>query len=348
MLIKEEIIKLSKGHNLTFDEAKSVMELILTDRVTPVQTAAYLTALHIKGETIEEITGSAMCLREHAEKLDYHSESLEIVGTGGDASHTFNISTTAAIVAAAAGCKVAKHGNRAASSKSGSADVLEELGVNINHSAEESIRLLDELGFCFLYAQKYHCAMKYVSPVRKELGIRTIFNVLGPLTNPACAERQILGVYDEELVKPMAQVLINMGVKRGMSVHGLDGTDEISACAPTNICEFRDGRIESYTIRPEDFGYVPCEANELRGGTPQENARLIRDILSGKEKGAKRNAVCLNAGAAIYIDDKAANYAEGVAMAEQLIESGKARERLEALIEKSQEITVSDPQEMRH
>lgn len=346
-MIKEEIIKLSEGHNLTFDEAKSVMELILTDQVTPVQTAAYLTALHIKGETIEEITGSAMCLREHAEKLDYHSDSLEIVGTGGDASHTFNISTTAALIAAAAGCKVAKHGNRASTSKSGSADVLEELGVNINHSAEESIRLLDELGFCFLYAQKYHCSMKYVSPVRKELGIRTIFNVLGPLTNPACAERQILGVYDEELLKPMAQVLINMGVKKGMCAHGLDGTDEISACAPTKICEFTDGRIESYTIQPEDYGYIPCEANELRGGTPEENARIIRDILSGKEKGAKRNAVCMNAGAAIYIDDKASSIAEGVKFAEQLIDSGKARERLDAIIEKSQKIHVTDPQDMR-
>ena len=335
-MIKEEIIKLSNGHNLTYDEAKDVMELIMTDRVTPVQTAAFLTALHMKGETIEEITGAAVCMREHAEKLDYSDEALEIVGTGGDASDTFNISTASAIVAAAGGCKVAKHGNRAASSKCGSADVLEALGININHSAEESIVMLDELGFCFLFAQKYHSSMKYVAPVRKEIGIRTVFNVLGPLSNPASAKRQLLGVYDEELVKPMAQVLINLGVTKGMSVHGLDGIDEISACAPTKVCEFTDGRIESYTIRPEDFGFVSCEAGELKGDTPDENAQIIRDIFSGKERGGKYNAVCMNSGAALYIDEKAANLDEGVALAKELIDSGKVREKLDAIIEKSQ------------
>lgn len=331
--MKEKIELLAKGHSLTFDEMKSAMNMILEDRSTPVQTAAFLTALHMKGETIEEITGAAISLREHSETLEYKNDSLEIVGTGGDISSSFTISVAAAIVAAAAGCKVAKHGNRAVVSKCGSADILEALGVNINCSAEESIEMLDKEGFCYLYAQKYHSAMKYVLPVRMEIGIRNLFDVLGPLTNPAFAKKHFLGVYDEELLKPMAQVLINLGVKKGMCVHGLDGVDEISVCAPTNVCELTDGRIESYTIKPEDFGYVSCGSCEVKTGNTEESAGMIRDVFSGKVTGANKNAVSMNAGAAIYIDGKAKTIAEGVAIASSLIESGKAMEQLDRIIE---------------
>ena len=264
-------------------------------------------------------------MRNHCTKLEHEFDVLEIVGTGGDCSNSFNISTTAAFLIAAAGINVAKHGNRAASSKSGAADCLEALGVNIMLEPEDSRKMLEKIGICFLFAQKYHIAMKYVAPIRKELGIRTVFNILGPLTNPACANMQIMGVYDESMVEPLAKVLSNLGVKRGMVVFGQDRLDEISMSAPTSVCEINDGQFHTYTITPEDFGM------ELVGGTAQENAAITRAILSG-EKGPKRDAVVLNAGAAIYIANKANSMAEGVKIAEEMLDNGKALQLLENFI----------------
>ena len=264
-MIKEAIIKLSQKEDIGYDMAKAVMNEIMSGEATDVQKSAYLSELSMKGETIEEITGSAEEMRNHATKLPYTGDVLEIVGTGGDGSNSFNISTTAALVISAAGVKVAKHGNRAASSKSGAADVLEALGVNITISPEHSAELLREIGICFLFAQGYHGAMKYVGPIRKELGIRTIFNILGPLTNPAGATMQVMGVYDETLVEPMAEVLKNLGVKRGMVVYGQDKLDEISMSAPTSVCEIKDGNLTSYVITPEQFGFTRCEKAELEG-----------------------------------------------------------------------------------
>ena len=260
---------------------------------------------------------------------------LEIVGTGGDGSNSFNISTTASLVIAAGGVPVAKHGNRAASSKSGAADVLEALGVKITIPPEKSQELLEKIGICFLFAQNYHIAMKYVAPIRKELGIRTVFNILGPLSNPAGANMELMGVYDEALVEPLAQVMANLGVTRGMVVFGQDSLDEISMSAPTSVCEIKDGKFTSYVLTPEQFGYERCTKEELQGGTPQENAEITKAILEGKETGAKRHAVCLNAGAAHYIAGKAASIEAGVKMAEQLIDSGAALKKLEEFIEKS-------------
>ena len=253
---------------------------------------------------------------------------LEIVGTGGDGANSFNISTTSALVIAAGGVPVAKHGNRAASSKSGAADVLEALGVKITVSPEESARILKKINICFLFAQNYHFAMKYVAPIRKELGIRTVFNILGPLSNPAGANMELMGVYDETLVEPLAQVMAKLGVVKGMVVYGQDKLDEISMSAPTTVCEIRDGWFQSYQIQPEQFGYNSCAKEELAGGTPEENAQITRDILEGREKGPKRQAVCLNAGASLYITGKAKTIEEGVRMAESLIDSGAAVKKL--------------------
>ena len=253
-MIKEAIIKLSKRQDLTYKEAEQVMNEIMENTASDVQKAAYLTALSMKGETIDEITASAAAMRAHGEKLLHNMVVLEIVGTGGDGSNSFNISTTSALVIASGGVPVAKHGNRAASSKSGAADVLEALGVKIDISPEQSKQLLTDINICFLFAQKYHFAMKYVGPVRKELGIRTIFNILGPLSNPAGANMELMGVYEEELVEPLAQVMAKLGVKRGMVVFGQDRLDEISMSAPTAVCEIRDGWFQSYEITPEQFG----------------------------------------------------------------------------------------------
>ena len=297
--------------------------------------SAYLTALALKGETIDEITASAAGMRAHCIKLLHDMDVLEIVGTGGDGSNSFNISTTASLVIAAGGVPVAKHGNRAASSKSGAADVLEALGVKITIPPEKSQELLKKIGICFLFAQNYHIAMKYVAPIRKELGIRTVFNILGPLSNPAGANMELMGVYDEALVEPLAQVMANLGVTRGMVVFGQDSLDEISMSAPTSVCEIKDGKFTSYVLTPEQFGYERCTKEELQGGTPQENAEITKAILEGKETGAKRHAVCLNAGAALYIAGKAASIEAGVKMAEQLIDSGAALKKLEEFIEKS-------------
>lgn len=334
-MIKEAIIALSKKQDLTYEQAEAVMNEIMSGEATDVQKAAYLTALSLKGETIDEITASAAGMRAHCIKLLHDLDVLEIVGTGGDGSNSFNISTTASLVIAAGGVPVAKHGNRAASSKSGAADVLEALGVNITISPEKSAELLKEIGICFLFAQNYHIAMKYVAPIRRELGIRTVFNILGPLSNPAGANMELMGVYDEALVEPLAQVMAKLGVKKGMVVYGQEKLDEISMCAPTSVCEIRDGWFQSYEITPEQFGYTRCDKDALTGGTPQENAQITKDILSGSERGAKRCAVCLNAGAALYIAGKTQTMEAGVRMAEQLIDSGAALKKLEEFVEKS-------------
>ena len=336
-MIRESIIKLSKKQNLSYEEAEAVMDEIMSGKATPVQMSAYLTALALKGETIEEITASAAGMRAHCIKLLHDMDVLEIVGTGGDGSNSFNISTTASLVISAGGVPVAKHGNRAASSKSGAADVLEALGVKITIPPEKSQELLKKIGICFLFAKNYHIAMKYVAPIRKELGIRTVFNILGPLSNPAGANMELMGVYDEALVKPLAQVMANLGVTRGMVVFGQDSLDEISMSAPTSVCEIKDGAFTSYVLTPEQFGYERCTKEELQGGTPQENAKITRDILEGKENGAKRHAVCLNAGAALYIAGKADTIEAGVKLAEQLIDSGAAKNKLEEFIAKSNE-----------
>ena len=335
MMIKEAIIRLSQKQDLSYDEAEQVMNEIMEGKATDVQMSAYLTALSLKGETIDEITASAAGMRAHCIKLLHNMDVLEIVGTGGDGANSFNISTTASLVIAAAGVPVAKHGNRAASSKSGAADVLEALGVKIDLPPERSAQLLKKIQICFLFAQNYHIAMKYVAPIRKELGIRTVFNILGPLSNPAGANMELMGVYEEELVEPLAQVMAKLGVVRGMVVYGQDKLDEISMSAPTSVCEIRDGWFQSYEITPEQFGYTRCTKEELTGGTPEENAEITRKILSGEDRGAKRCAVCLNAGAAIYIAGKAATMEEGVRMAECLIDEGAAAGKLEQFIEES-------------
>lgn len=334
-MIKEATIKLSKKQDLAYAEAEAVMDEIMSGQATPVQMSAYLTALALKGETIDEITASAAGMRAHCIKLLHNLDVLEIVGTGGDGSNSFNISTTSSLVIAAGGVPVAKHGNRAASSKSGAADVLETLGVKITLTPERSAEILKKINICFLFAQNYHIAMKYVAPIRKELGIRTVFNILGPLSNPAGANMELMGVYDQSLVEPLAQVMANLGVNRGMVVYGQDSLDEISMCAPTSVCEIRDGKFTSYEITPEQFGYERCEKGALTGGTPAENAEITKAILKGEEKGPKRQAVCLNAGAALYIAGKATSIEEGVKLAESLIDSGAALKKLEEFVEET-------------
>ena len=330
-MIKEATSKLIDRKDLTYDEARAVMDEIMSGGTSPVQTAAFLAALSAKGETIEEITACAAGMRARALPVEYTDDLLEIVGTGGDGSNSFNISTTSSIVIAAGGVRVAKHGNRAASSRSGAADCLEALGVNISLSPEQCVSLLQNVGICFLFAQTYHSSMKYVGPVRKELGIRTIFNILGPLTNPAHANLQVLGVYSEEMVEPLAHVLHNLGVRRGMVVYGQDKLDEISLSSPTTVCEFNGDEFTTYVIHPQDFGLTPCEKSELVGGTPQENAQITLDILNGA-KGAKRDAVLLNAGAGLYVAGKAASLEDGVRLAAELIDSGKAMAKLQEFI----------------
>jgi anthranilate synthase/phosphoribosyltransferase len=329
--IREAIYLLAEGKDIGYELAKDVMKEIMEGKASDIQKSSFLTALSIKGATIEEITGCAEEMRSHCLRLDPKMEVLEIVGTGGDHSNSFNISTTASLLISAAGVPVAKHGNRAASSKSGAADCLEALGVNIVLSPEQNQKLLEEIGICFLFAQKYHSAMKYVAPVRGALGIRTIFNILGPLANPASASRQIMGVYDEELLLPLAKVLYNLGVKRGMVVYGRDRLDEISMCAPTAVCEIKDGEFLEYVITPEDFGMAMCEPGALTGGTPLQNAEITRAILMG-EAGGKADAAVLNAGAALYIAGKAADIKGGVEIAKEMISSGKAMRQLEEFI----------------
>lgn len=330
-----------ESKNLTYKMAYAVLDEIMQGTPTPAQVGSYLTALSMKGATIDEITASAAAMRMHCVKLLHDAEVLEIVGTGGDKAGTFNISTTASLLISAAGIPVAKHGNRAATSLSGSADVLEALGVNINLTPEQSVALLKEIGICFLFAQNYHVAMKNVAPIRREIGVRTIFNILGPLSNPAGATMQVLGVYDGALVEPIAQVLANLGVRRAFVIHGHDGLDEISACSATSVCEVRDGELNSFIISPEDFGLTRGEPGDLRGGTPAENAEITRSILAG-ELGVKRTAVVLNAGAGLYIGGKTATLAEGVALAERLIDSGAAYMQMELFAERSNTIAQED------
>ena len=337
-MIREAIAKIVNKQDLTYDEAYTVMNEIMSGETTPTQNAAFLAALSTKSaraETTSEIAGCAAAMRDHAVRVESDYDLFEIVGTGGDNAGSFNISTTSALVAAAGGMKVAKHGNHAASSKCGTADCLEALGVNIDQSPDKCSELLDKVGICFFFAQKYHTSMKYVGAIRKELGFRTVFNILGPLTNPGSPKMQLLGVYDEYLVEPLAQVLIDLGVKRGMVVYGKDKLDEISMSAPTKVCEFKDGWFRSYTISPEDFGLPRCEKKELVGGTPAENAAITRAILGG-ERGPKRDAVLMNAGASLCIGGKADNMADGIKLAGEIIDSGKALETLENFIKVSQ------------
>ena len=336
-MIKEAIVKIVNKGDLTYDEAYTVMNEIMSGETTATQNAAFLAALSTKSaraETIDEIAGCAAAMRDHATRVDTGMEVFEIVGTGGDNARSFNISTTAAIICAAGGVKVAKHGNRAASSLSGTADCLEALGVNISQSPARCVEMLREAGMCFFFAQKYHSSMRYVGSIRKELGFRTVFNILGPLTNPGSPKVQLLGVYDDYLVEPLAQVLINLGVRRGMVVYGMDKLDEISLSAPTHICEFKDGWFKSYTVVPEDFGLTRCTKDELVGGTPEENAAITRAILSG-ERGPKRDAALLNAGAGLYLNGKAETFADGVRLAGELTDSGRALAALEKIIEVS-------------
>jgi anthranilate phosphoribosyltransferase len=330
-MIKEAIVKAANRENLGYEMAEAVMDEIMGGKASDIQMAAFLTAMAVKGETIDEITASAAGMRKHCIRILHDMDVLEIVGTGGDRSNSFNISTTSSLVISAAGIPVAKHGNRAASSKSGAADVLESLGVNISVPPEQSLHLLKTIGLCFLFAQNYHISMKYVAPVRKELGIRTIFNILGPLVNPAGANMELLGVYDAELIEPMAKVLSNLGVKNAMVVFGQDGLDEISMSAPTGVCEVRNGAFKSYTIEPEQFGLKRCKKEDLVGGAPAENAQITRDILAGKP-GPKRDAVLLNSAAAISIARPGVSIAEGLAIAREVIDSGKALKQLEQFI----------------
>jgi anthranilate phosphoribosyltransferase len=338
-MIKEAIIKIVNKEDLSFDEAYAVMNEIMNGETTPTQNAAFLAALSTKSakaETTGEIAGCAKAMREHATPVDTDFDLFEIVGTGGDNAGSFNISTTSAIVAAAGGMKVSKHGNRAASSKCGTADCLEALGVNIDEDPAKCRKLLEKVGICFFFAQKYHNSMKYVGAIRKELGFRTVFNILGPLTNPAHPKRQLLGVYDEYLIEPLAKVLMELGVKRGMVVYGTDKLDEISLSAPTKVCEIKDGSLHTYEIKPEDFGLSRCKKEDLAGGDPKENAAITLSILNG-EKGAKRDAVLLNAGAALYIGEKAKSMQEGINLAARLIDSKKALKVLEDFIKVSNE-----------
>ena len=329
-MIKEAIMKIVDKQELSYDEAYSVMSEIMSGETSQVQNAAFLAALSTKStkaETISEIFGCAAAMRDNATKVEHNMELLEIVGTGGDGAQSFNISTTSALVVAASGVKIGKHGNRAASSKCGTADCLEALGVNLDQSPAKCVELLESVGICFFFAQKYHASMRHVGSIRKELGIRTVFNILGPLTNPSSPTMQLLGVYDESLVEPLAHVLAGLGVKRGMVVFGQDKLDEISLSAPTSVCEFDEGKFMKYELCPEDFGLKRCSKADLVGGTPEENAAITLAILSG-EKGVRRDAVLMNAGAALYIANKAESMAEGIKMAAELIDSGKAMEML--------------------
>ena len=335
-MIQDAIIKIVQKEDLSYEESYAVMNEIMSGQTSPTQNAAFLAALSTKStraETIDEISGCAAAMRDHAIKFDANGlESLEIVGTGGDGAHSINISSTAAIVIAAAGVPVTKHGNVAASSKSGAANVLEALGINVKLEPAKMEQVLQKTGICFLHAQVYHTSMKYVGAIRKELGFRTVFNILGPLTNPAHPTMQVLGVYDEYLLQPMAQVLSSLGVKRGMVVYGQDKLDEVSISAPTSVCEFKDGWYKTYTIQPEDFGLTRGTKQDIEGGEPEYNAQISRAILSGELTGPKRDVVLLNAACGLYVAGKAECIQDGIALAAELIDTGKALEKLEEFV----------------
>lgn len=337
-MIREAISKLMDGEDLTREVTEQVMDEIMQGEATSAQIASFLTAMRLKGESIDEITACVLSMRKHGIKLEHEGDVLEIVGTGGDESYTFNISTVSSFVISAAGIQVAKHGNRSVSSKCGAADVLEALGVKIDIPVEKSKQILKEINLCFMFATMYHSSMKYAAPVRKELGVRTIFNILGPLSNPAEANLQLLGVYDKKLVKPLAEVLVNLGVKRAIVVHGHDGIDEVSLCADSTICEVRDGNIIPYDLNPEDYGFKKCKSEELVGGDPLENARIARRILNGEEKGPKRDVIILNAAVCIYLGKDNTSLKESIKIATDMIESGKAMKQLEEFIRLSNEI----------
>lgn len=333
-MIKEAVYKVVNGKDLSYEEAEQVMDEIMSGEASQIHMGAFLTGLRMKGETITEITACAAGMRKHCTRLLHEMDVLEIVGTGGDEANTFNISTTSSFVVSAAGIPVAKHGNRSVSSKCGAADVLEALGVKIDISPAQSAEILKEIGLCFMFAQNYHTAMKFVAPVRRELGIRTIFNILGPLANPAGAKLQLLGVYEEALVEPLAQVLANLGVKRGIVVYGQDGLDEISLSSPTTCCEIRDGKISPFVVTPEELGLTRCQKEDLVGGDAKMNAQIALDILGGK-KGAMRDAVVLNSAACIYMANDSVILKEAVEIAERMIDSGRAKEQLVKFIELS-------------
>lgn len=337
-MIKEAINKVMNGNNLTYDESKAVMEEMMDGTATQAQMGGFLTALRMQGETIEEITAFATVMREKGIKLKPEREVIDIVGTGGDEVGTFNISTTASFVVAAGGVPVAKHGNRSISSKCGAADVLENLGANVSLSVEQNEEILKKTGMCFMFAQVYHSSMKYAAPVRKELGARTVFNILGPLSNPAAATMQLLGVYDRKLAEPLAQVLSNLGVTRGVVVCGNDGLDEITLTGETVVYEIRFGEITSYSIAPEQFGLNRCELSDLVGGDPKENAKITEDILSGKERGAKRDVILMNAGMSLYLGIDDITLADGIKMAADLIDSGKAYAKMAEFIKTTKEM----------
>lgn len=328
-MIKEAIVKLSDRMDLSYEEAAACVNEIMDGNTTQVETAGFLMGLSVKGETVDEIAACARAMRDHAIPMSHAEEVLEIVGTGGDRSNTINVSTTAAIVIAAGGVPVAKHGNVAASSKSGAANVLDALGVDTKLAPEKMEKVLKDTGICFMHAQVYHAAMKYVGPVRKALGCHTVFNLLGPLTNPACNEMQVMGVYKEELVQPMANVLSKLGVKRGVVVYGQDVMDEASISAPTTVCEFEGDERRNYVITPEEIGLKRGQKSDVVGGDPAYNAQATRDILSGKDVGARRDIVLLNAGLGLYVAKKAATIADGVKLAAEIIDSGKALAKLE-------------------
>jgi anthranilate phosphoribosyltransferase len=334
MMIKEAIAKAVGGVNLTAEEAAVTMDEIMTGTATPVQIAGYLTALRIKGETVDEITGSARVMREKALRLADGADALDIVGTGGDCAFTFNISTVSAIVCAAAGVQIAKHGNRSVSSKCGAADILEALGAKLDLTPEQAGEVLRETGISFLFAPVYHQSMKYAAVPRRELGIRTIFNILGPLANPASAGYELLGVYDTALVEPMARVLSNLGVKRAMVVCGVaedTKIDELSPCGENYICELLDEKFSTYTLFASDFVLPACTLADIQGGDASANVQIVRDILAGAT-GPKRDTVLMNAAAALYIAGKAPALRECVAIAASAIDSGLAAQKLDAFI----------------
>ena len=337
-MIREAIGKVIRGEDLDYETAKAVMEEMMDGTATQAQMGGFLTALRMKGETVEEITACASVMREKGVKINPVRKVMDIVGTGGDEVGTFNISTTAAFIAAAAGVPVAKHGNRSVSSRSGAADVLENLGVNIKITPEQCEKVLEKTNICFMFAQVYHSSMKYAAPVRKEIGVRTVFNILGPLSNPAGATMQLMGVYDSKLVEPLAQVLSNLGVTRGFVVCGSDGLDEVTLTGPTHVCEIREGKFHSYDITPEQAGLKRCELKDLIGGTPEDNARITKEILSGTEKGPKKDVAVFNAACAIYLGIDGITLTDAVKKAQDMIDTGAAERKLKDFVEASSNI----------
>lgn len=338
-MIKQAIYSLINGQDLDLDTTKKVMEQIMDGNATNAQIGSFLTSMRMKGESIEEITACAMVMRERCTKLSPKIDVLDIVGTGGDEANTFNISTISAIVVSVGGVAVAKHGGRSVSSKCGSADLLEALGVKIDIPVLKSEEILSKIGICFMFAPNYHSSMKYAAPVRRELSVRTIFNILGPLANPAGANMQLLGVYDENLVEPLARVLINLGVKRAMVVHGHDGLDEVSLCSSTTVCEVLNGKLNSFFLDPKQFGFEKCQSSDLVGGNPAENADIALKILNG-EKGPKRDIVLLNSAICLYMSYNNLTLRECVRLAAEIIDSGKAIKQLKEFIRLSNEVDL--------